>query len=449
MIFSSNAFEAMDYRIMQMIIKKLTTTLLLGLIYVMPTISAAETVLLDRIVAVVNDDVILESELNTEIDYIKRQLDQRNMQLPPDKVLAQQVLQRMAIRELQLQIADRIGIRVSDDRLNQALSNIAQRSGLTLSKLPASLASEGIDYSEYREGLREELIINNLQQQEVMQRVVVSEREINQYIANLRDIDSGQEYSLSHILVALSSEPSQKELKDRRARAEQIHEMLENGGDFAQTAVAYSDGQQALEGGDLGWRKRQEIPTLFSDLIDQLQPGEISDIIRSASGFHILKLNETRGVGTDKILVDQNHARHILITPNAVNTDEKAREKLKALRDRILEGEDFAALAREYSEDPGTAVRGGDLGWTNPGEFVPEFERTLAELELGEISQPFRTQFGWHIVELLERRKHDMTDEAQRGQAHAAIRQRKFEEQLPVWLQRLWDEAYLSFHLDS
>lgn len=416
---------------------------LLGVVCLFPAARAAQE--LDTIVAVVNEQVILASELENELVTIKQRLQEQGVQLPPEQVLKKQVLQRMVMRELQLQLAARAGVRISDDRLNQALVTIAERNGISLSELPAMLAKEGINYADYREQIRQEITITTVQRLDVYQRINVTEREIDQYLAFSED-NGGMEYHLSHILVALPSEPSPKDIVIKQKRAEQILDILQSGGDFAQTAVAWSDGVQALEGGDLGWRGRQEIPSLFVAAVTSLDEGEISGIIRSPGGFHILKLHDTRSRDEEKVVVTQTHARHILLKPNAITTDAEAKAKLIDLRQRALAGEDFGELAKEFSDDT-SASQGGDLGWANPGTYVPAFEATMDKLEKGEISQPIESRFGWHIIKLIDRRQQDMTDTARRNRASQAIRQRKFQEQLPIWMQRMWDESYLEFHI--
>lgn len=409
------------------------------------TAPAVADQLLDRTVAIVNDDVILQSELDAELRQISAQLQKRGVALPPQNIFVQQVLQRMVINKLQLQRAELGGIVISDDMLNQYLSRIAQQNGLTLADLPAAMARDGVNYADYREDLRKQATIDTLQRIDVLQRISVSDREIDSYLA-AQDDGGNREYHLAQIFVALPNNPSPEEIASKQQRAEQILGILRDGGDFAETAVAYSDGQQALQGGDLGWRTQAQIPSALAPAVVALKTNGISDILRSPSGFYIVKLLGTRSAGEQAIVITQPHARHILIKTNTLVTDAQARAKLADLRRQILDGADFAELARKNSDDT-TAAQGGDLGWSNPGDYVPEFEQVLKELQPGEISQPFKTQFGWHIVQLLERREQDMTETVRRNRAARTIQQRKFEEQLPIWMQKLWDEAYLEFQL--
>ncbi|HWP94991.1 MAG TPA: peptidylprolyl isomerase SurA [Gammaproteobacteria bacterium] len=404
--------------------------------------------LLDRIVAIVNDDVVTLTELDTEVETIKRQLEEQGRTLPTERLLRRQVLERLILQKLQLQIAERAGIRVSDDQLNQALTRIAQRNGTTLSELPRLVEAQGIAYPIYREQIRRDMIMNEVRRREIERRVLITEREIENQLAAQRE-DDATEYDVSHIYVALSSQADEELVERNRQRAQAIYERVTSPGvSFADIAVAYSDAEDALQGGALGWRKLRELPTIFAERVRAMKPGEVSEPFRSQSGFHIIRLNDVRR-GENRVVVTQNHARHILLRTNELVSDEQARAKLAELRARLLAGEDFASLARQHSEDPGSALEGGDLGWMQAGSFVPEFEERLAALKPGEISEPFRTTFGWHIVQLLERREQDVTEEARRNRAAAEIRARKVEEQTQLWLQNLRESAYLEIRLES
>lgn len=412
-----------------------------------PAVQAAgQPQTLDRIVAVVNKDVILKSELDAQLQQIKSRLVDQGVRMPPDNVLEQQVLQRLVMQKLQLQMADRVGLQVSDDMLNQALSGIAAKNGFTLAEFPARLKQEGQNYAQYREQIRDQMTVDYLQHLVVYRRIDVSDQEIDQYLAT-QDADNGTQYHVRQILVALPADPTPHDIDVKRKRAEQVLGLAKGDAGFAQTAVAYSDGQQALDGGDLGWRTRAQLPTLFTDVIDHLKPGQISDIIRSPSGFHIVKLEGLRRDNEHKVIVTQTHARHILIKPNTLVSDTDAQQKLAKLRQEIKAGGDFGKLAKQESDDRRSAADGGDLGWTSPGDLDKHFQQVMDDLKPGEISEPFKTQFGWHIVQVLDRRNKDMTDEKRREKAAEAIRQRKFEEQLPIWMQQLWDKAYLEFYL--
>ena len=399
-------------------------------------------VLLNRIAAVVNEGVVLQSELDSQVLMIARQLREQGTSLPPRQVLEEQVMETLIVQQIQLQRAAQRGISISDERLNAALRQVAQRNGLTLTQLPAAMASEGIDYGRYREEMRKEMIIDSLRQVEVFSGIAVSEREIARYLDRESATASDQvDYEISHILVAVAQDAQGDALEAAEARTNEIHDRLLNGENFAETAVAYSDGQQALEGGRLGWRKGTQLPPFLADTVVNLEPGEISYPIRSPSGFHIIKVNDVRG--SEKSLELQTRARHILIRPNEVMDDESVREKLLQFRERIEAGDSFADIARVESEDPVSAAEGGDLGWSSAGTFHPVFEDQLSRLSEGEISQPFRTPFGWHLVELIERTERDTTEEKRRQRAVQAIRTGKVEQETEIWLRRLRDEAYV------
>lgn len=402
---------------------------------------------LDRVAAIVNDGIVLESELEEQSFVIAQRLKQQGLELPPEGVLRQQVLERLVMQEVQMQRAKRAGIRISDENLNEALGDVAQRNGLQLAQLPEALASQGVDYASYREGLRRELTQQVLRQRDVIQRINVSPRELEQYLEKQKTRPSElNEYNISHILIAVPQAATPQQLDKASRRAADVFERAQRGEDFSQLAVAYSNSQTALEGGSLGWRKGPEIPTVLADLVAKLKPTEISEPLRTPSGFHIVKLNEIRGADLPTV-VQQTNARHILLKPTEIQDDATVRQRLLTVRGRILAGEDFAVLAKALSEDPGSGSEGGDLGWTTPGSFVPEFEAVLASLADNEISQPFRTQFGWHIMQVLGRRQFDNTDELRRQRAFVQLRESKAEEETELWLRRLRDEAYVELKM--
>jgi len=399
-------------------------------------------VLLDRIVAVVNDGVILQSQMDSKVDLVAGQLRDQNTALPPREVLESQVLEQLITQEVQLQRASRLGVRVPDGMLNSTLQRVAQRNGISLSDLPRAMASQGIDYRQYREDMRNEMILDSLRQRDVVARISVSEREIERFLGKQESSAGDQiDYELSHILISVDSTATPEEVSDAGERIEELYQRLVAGEDFAQLAVEYSEGQNALDGGDLGWRKGAQLPPVFFDAIDDLQPGAFTDPIRSPSGFHLLKLNDVRGA--EKIIVLQTRVSHILLQPNEVLDETAVEQKLLQLRGRIEDGEDFADVARIDSEDPGSAPLGGDLGWTSPGTFVPVFEDQLSRLEPGQMSLPFRTEFGWHLVLLVDRQERDTTEEVKRQRAIQAIRASKQEQETEIWLRELRDEAYV------
>ena len=399
--------------------------------------------MLDRVAAVVNDGVVLSSELDEQVAEITTRISGQGMEMPPAAVLRQQVLDRLVLQEIQMQRAQRAGIRINDEALNSALADVAQRNGIPLADLPKLLASQGVDYNAYRESVRREMTTQVLRQRDVLQRINVSPREIEQFIAKDKNRPSeANEYNLSHILIAVPQDPSTQQLEEAARRAEDVSRRARAGEDFAQLAIANSNSQTALEGGALGWRRGPEIPTVLADLVVQLKAGETSEPLRTPSGYHIVRLNELRGEAAQG-LVEQTQARHILLKPTEIQDDATVEQRLRAVRERILKGEDFAGLAKTLSEDPGSATEGGNLGWTTPGTFVPEFDKALAALQQDEISQPFRSQFGWHIVQLLGRRQFDNTEEMRRQRAFMQLRESKAEEEIELWLRRLRDEAYV------
>jgi len=400
---------------------------------------------LDSIVAVVNEEVVLATELDREVEGIRAQIAQRGGQMPSERLLRRQVLERLIVKQLQLQQAARIGIQVTDDELDGAIADIARRNGMSLEQLSATVERSGTPYAAYREEIRGEMLMDRVRRQDVERRVIVTPREIDQFLASNPESDD-TEYDVSHILIALRGQATPDEVARNQERAQATYEyIVEKGNDFAATATAYSDAPNALEGGALGWRKRAQLPTLFADVVPGMKPGEVSKPLRSSAGFHIVRLNGLRA--GQPVVVKQWHARHILVKTNQVVGDEQAKAKVAELRQRIAEGADFAELAKLHSEDAGSRVEGGDLGWSDPSAFVPEFSQAMTSLKEGEVSQPFATPFGWHIVQLLGVRDQDVTDQARRNRASAQLRNRKLEEQGQLWLQRLRDEAYLEVRL--
>jgi len=400
-------------------------------------------VLLDKVAAIVNDSVVTNSELDEQVAMITERLREQKTQLPPADVLRKQVLDRLIMQEVQLQRAAHVGLKVSDEQLNAAVNDVAQRNKIAFADLPRALASQGIEYSAYRENLRKEIALSGLRQRDVIAKINVTPRELEQFIERQKKLPSEtSEYNVSHILIAVPQDATQAQVDELSKRAQDIYERARGTEDFSRLAVAYSNSQTALEGGKLGWRKGPELPTFFAEEIVKLKPGQLSAPIRTPSGFHLIKLNEVRST-EGSMMVEQTHARHILIKPNDLQDDATVRQKLGAIRERILKGEEFAAFATSMSEDTGSSVSGGDLGWTSPGTFVPEFDAVLAKLQDNEISEPFRTQFGWHIVQLLGHRSFDTTEESQRQRAFMQLRESKADEETELWLRRLRDEAFV------
>jgi len=401
--------------------------------------------LLDRVVAIVNDGVVLNSDLDAQLDIVSERLRQQKLELPPQNVLRQQVLERLVLQEIEMQRANHAGVKVSDEMLNAALQDVAKRNNLTLTQLPEELKKQGVDYAEYREEIRKEMMLQLLRQRDVLQHISVTPREIDQFLDRQAKAPSERnEYNVSHILIAVGQEASPAQQEAAGKRAQEVYERAKSGEDFAKLAVAYSNSQTALEGGALGWRKGSELPTFLADIIAKLKPGEVGEPLRTPTGYHIIRLNEVRG-GTPTAVEDQVHVRHILMKTNELADDATVRGKLEALRERILKGEDFAAVAQVTSQDPGSGAEGGDLGWAGPGTFAPEFEQAIATLKDNEISEPFHTQFGWHIVQMLGHRRFDNGDEIKRRQAAEAIRASKADEETELWLRRMRDEAYVEY----
>ncbi|MDD9894136.1 MAG: peptidylprolyl isomerase [Gammaproteobacteria bacterium] len=402
---------------------------------------------LEGIIALINDEVVLTSELDDAVTNIQAQFKQNGGQLPPISVLQQKVLERLVLVKLQLQRASQMGINISESQLNQALTNIAQRNNMSLADFAKALRKDGLSYLDFRNSVREELTVTQLRRRMVDSRIQVTEREIDDALATLSaQARADQSYRLQHILISSPEAASPELLETKRARALELIERLQNGEEFEQLAVAYSDGQNALEGGDLGWRKLTEVPSLFVDALNTLKVGEHTvEPIQSPSGFHLLRLAETRGNYDNRI--QEVKARHILVQVNQVVSDSTARATLRTIQDRLDNGDSFADLAKEYSDDSGSKDKGGDLGWQDPTNFVDGFEDAVRTLPLNKISPPVRSQFGYHIIEVLERRERDATEELRRLEVRNDIANRKLQEETQLWQRRLLDEAYIEYRL--
>jgi len=398
---------------------------------------------LDSIAVVVNEDVITSNELADKVRYYEKQIQLSSGSVSDMDSLKKQVLERMIRDKVQLQQAAQFGIQIDDISLNRMIDAMAKKNNMSLNQLRATLEQEGIDFGDFRSQTRDELIIQELQKRMVADKVNVTPQEIKQFLdSSMQQDKSGTEFHLLHILIATPEDASPDDIQHAQKKAGNIYQQLLQGADFKQLAIRESNGSNALNGGDLGTRKANELPELFLQAIEGLQQGEVSNPVRSASGFHILKLASS---SSNAEMVTQTHARHILIRTSADISDDKARDSLLDIKKRIEQGEDFADLANEYSEDPGSKIKGGDLGWANPGTFVPAFERVMASLADGEISEPFKSQFGWHIMQVLERREMDMAKTVMEAKAMQAIRTRKIDEELRLWLRRIRDEAYVEY----
>lgn len=399
--------------------------------------------MLDGVAAIVNEGVVLKSELRQQMTAISSRAQAQNMQLPPPNVLQEQVLESLILKQIQLQRADRIGIQVSDQQLNAAIASIAEQNGVRFEDMPRVLAEDGISYKLYRNEMREQLILDQLKRIDVIGRISVAPREIEQCLSDLEDnVVVNSEYDLSHILISVPESATADEYAEAEKKANDVYTQLENGADFAEMAIRYSDSQTGLDGGHLGWRKGDQLPTIFSDVVGTLEAGQFSQPIRAVSGYHIVKVNDLRGASQHSE-VEQMKIRHILITPDEIVDDELAKQKLQEAAVEIISGQDFGEVAKLLSDDPGSANQGGDMGWSNPGTFVPEFEEVAKNSPIGVISEPFKTRFGWHILEVTDRRTYDNTEELKESGCVQRIRNSKLEQETELWLRRIRDEAFV------
>lgn len=411
-----------------------------------PTLVSAQA--LDAIVAVVNDDVVVQSELEREIALVIPQLNQRGTAVPPPEQLRKQVLDRLILKHLQQQRAKELGLKIDEATLEEALQGIAGRNGLSLDELKATLEAGGIRFEDFREDTRAQILSSRLQNQEVVRKIQVSEPEIDRFLAREASrLIEREQVRLQHILVALPDNPTPEQIKRAEDKAKGLVERLRGGADFAEVAARESDGRNALEGGDLGWFEMGAVPSLVSDLAYTLAEGEVSEPLRSPSGFHIIRMREIKAATPED--VTQTRARHILIRTNEIVSDADARQRLLQLRERLIGGEDFATLARANSDDTGSALKGGELGWVDPGNTVPEFEEQMNAMAVGATSEPFKSPFGWHILQVEERRQQSANEDILRLKAREALQRRKAEEATEEWLRQLRDEAYVEIRLDQ
>jgi peptidyl-prolyl cis-trans isomerase SurA len=403
---------------------------------------------IDRVVAVVNNEVITRADLAKRTQLATMQLKSQGTKPPPRDILERQVLERLISTSVQLQFARETGLRVDDAELDRALVRIASENKLDLPGLRAAIEKDGIPFQRFREDIREEIVMARLREREVDNRIVVTEGEIDNFINTQQaQTDRGEEYNLSHILVTVPENASPEQIQARRARIDQALAQLKSGADFRQVAAGFSDAPDALQGGGMGWRDAARLPTLFVDALKGMAPGAVSEPLRSANGFHILRLNERRG-STAPVIVSQTRARHILVRTNELVPEAEARRRLESIKERLENKGDFAQLARQFSEDASNA-RGGELGWLSPGDTVPEFERAMNALKPGEISGPVQSPFGWHLIQVLERRNEDMSKERLRLEARRTLRARKSDEAYQEWVRQRRDLAYIEYRLDE
>lgn len=410
----------------------------------------SDVVEVDRIVAVVNSDAITLFELRSRTEQAIAQLRGRNVTPPPREDFERQVLERMIYEKVQLQHAEETQMRIDDRMLEAALGRIAESNNMNATQLRSAVERDGIPWPRFREDIRKEIILSRLRDREVESRVVVTEGEIDNYLANPeRKADQREEFNVSHILLRVPEGASPETLMRLKARADAAMEQLAKGEDFARVAASYSDAPDALSGGSLGWRPLDRLPQLFADMLPNLKPGQVSEVMRSPAGFHIMKLVDKRGgAGASDARVSQTRARHILIKTSEVVNDAEARRRLTGIKERLDNGGDFEELARSNSQDL-SAAKGGDLGWLYPGDTVPEFEKVMNALEPGKVSEPVQSPFGWHLIQVVERRVEDVSTERQRAAARLALRERKAEEVYQDWVRQLRDRAYVEIRLND
>lgn len=422
----------------------------IGCIAVVSACAYAKPQSIDGIAAVVNDSVITRSELYNELDMVKRQIQQSGNTAPELTVLEKQVLEHLIVNEIQLQLAKKTGLQVDDSALDSAISNIAKQNGLSVTQLREAVNGQGMDYNHYRDNVRRQMTVSQLQQRDVLGTVQVSEQEVNQFLQSPNGFGNMiNEFRIGHILLSLPDSPTPDVVDATTQKANDIVAKLRKGEDFATIAMAESQGEGALQGGDLGWRKLAELPTLFEKIVPSLQPHEIPDPIRSGSGLHIIKLLEKRNAQQVIGAIEKTRVRHILIKTNAVTSDHDALARLNDVRAKLAKGESFASLAKAHSQDLASATNGGDLGWVTSDVLVPEFANAMEKLALNELSEPVKSPFGWHLIEVQERQAHATDDTALRQKARDMLQQRKFEEKQQEWVRQLRDEAYVKIHAES
>lgn len=402
---------------------------------------------LDGVAAVVDDGVVLKSQLNDQLALITQRAETQDIPLPPLAELRDQLLERLIVTEVQLQRASRMGLRISDQMVNESIGRIADQNGVKFEDMPAILAADGIEYANFRRDLREEITLEQLRRADVGNRIGYSERELDMCIADLEDnVAINSDYNISNITLSMPESASGAIIEETLAEAALIISRLEDGADFAALAIRYSDAQNALDGGALGWLKGEQLPSLYINLVGGMGAGDVTDPIRAPNSFHIVKVNDLRSA-VQQSEINQVLVRHILVTPNEIIDDETAKQRLDDALVRIGKGEEFGEIAKLLSDDPGSANLGGEMGWSGPGTFVPEFEEVVNAAEIGEVSEPFQSRFGWHVVEVMERRVYDNTEDLKKSNCIARIRNGKMEEETQLWIQRLRDEAYVDIRI--
>ena len=433
------AFKA-TVNVKTMLIKPLSALVLVSAMLA-GTVHAAEQKL-DRIAAIVDNDVVMLSQYQTRLKEVQQTISKRGVEVPPDDVLRQQVMERLIIDAIQLQIAERSGIRVSDEELSASMATIAERNGMTQKEFEQALSADGLSLEDAREQIRNEMIISRVRQYRVTERIQVTDQEVQNFLASdLGKMQLAEEYELANILVPVPDGATSAELDQAQKTVATIVQKLKNGGDFSQLAISYSASENALEGGDMGWRKAAQLPPPFDRLVSEMTVGQVTEPTRTPGGIIMLKLLDKRG---DQVMYrDEVHVRHILLTPSEIRSPEATQKLANRLYERVSNGEDFAALAKQFSEDPGSALNGGDMNWVDPNSVVPEFREEMARTEIGQLSKPFASQFGWHVLQVLDRRSTDSSAQMRAQQALNLLRNRKYDEELQTWLGQIRDEAYV------
>jgi peptidyl-prolyl cis-trans isomerase SurA len=401
---------------------------------------------LDRIVAIVDKEVITEKELEEKLITVINNLKNQKVDLPPENTLKKQVIERMIINSLQIQLASETGIKVSDNQIDKTIDRIAEKNKLNITDFKKMIEKDGTPFYKFKESIKNEITISQLKEREIDSKILITDGEIDNYLSAQKN-ESSEEFEVAHILIKIPEDASPEKLEKIKNKAEDAAKSIQNGKSFSQVSATFSDASNALEGGLMGIKKSNELPTLFLDALKKLDVGKISPILRSPSGFHILKLISRKG-GETNLIVDQSHVRHILIKFSEINPENEIKKRLLALKERIENGTKFEELARQYSEDP-SASNGGDLGWINPGDTVPEFEKTISALKINEVSDPIKTPFGFHLIQVLERRSQDISKDATRIKARQEIKMRKSEEAYESWIQELRDKSFVEIHLED
>ncbi len=419
--------------------------LLLGALF-LGAAAQAEVQPLNRVVAIVDNDVIMQSQLDARLREVQQTIAKRGAALPPEHVLSQQVLERLIVENIQLQIGERSGIRITDEELNQALASIAQRNGMSLEQFRAALTKDGLSYADARDQVRREMIISRVRQRRVAERIQVTDQEVQNFLASdLGKLQLSEEYRLANILIPLPEGAAPEAIQAAERQVQELYQQLQQGADFAQMAIARSASETALEGGEMGWRKAAQLPPPFDAMVGALAVGDVTEPMRTPGGFIILKLLEKRGGGTQ--VREEVNVRHILIKPSEIRSEAESKRLAERLYQRIKAGEDFATLAKSFSEDPGSALNGGSLDWIDPSVLVPEFREVMANTASGEVSKPFKSGYGWHILQVMGRRATDSSEQLREQQALNLLRNRKYDEELQAWLRQIRDEAYVEIKL--